>query len=585
MHESCLCRSESQFWFGVRRDQPAFTSSSSEPLPPADFSGAMAQGAAVGIDLGTTFSVVAVCRKGKVEVLANDDGSRITPSVVAFFQGESYVGQAAEEVAAPATNRVFDAKRLIGRPWSDENIHADKKLWPFEVVEENGTPRIQVKVSNKRREIFAPEEISAMVLKDLKKTAEDALGQTVTKAVITVPAYFNERQRQATKAAGAIAGLEVVGMINEPTAAAIAYGLDNGSSAKKTVFIYDLGGGTFDVSVMVIQGSEFRVVASGGDTHLGGQDFDARLLNHCLQDIKAKRGLDLQNDKQSIRELRKACEFAKRKLSSLSEASVTAFLTRHDWGYNTRITRAFFQDLCADLFQKTIILTEQVLADSKLQRGAIDEVVLVGGSTRIPKVRALLAAFFGGKELRHSVNPDEAVASGAAVRAAVLTGDTQANKLVKLKDVTPLSLGVDIVGGRFSVIIPKNSPLPCKNTKYYFTIEDNQSSITSEVFQGERPLVKDNHSLNKKVTVAVPIKPEGQAGVDITFAIDVDGLLTVTSVEPTTGRSQKVQITQKEAQLSDADIQAMIEKAKRFQREDNDALREVQERLRAQRFF
>ncbi|XP_034235489.1 heat shock 70 kDa protein 2-like isoform X5 [Thrips palmi] len=549
----------------------------------------MAQGvgAAVGIDLGTTFSVVAVCRKGKVEVLANDDGSRITPSVVAFFQGESYVGQAAEEVEAPATNRVFDAKRLIGRPWSDEHIHKDKKLWPFDVIEVNGTPRIEVNVSAKKRETFAPEEISAMVLKNLKKTAEDALGQTVTKAVITVPAYFNERQRQATKAAGAIAGLEVVGMINEPTAAAIAYGLDNGSSTKKTVFIYDLGGGTFDVSVMVIQGSEFRVVASGGDTHLGGQDFDARLLNHCLQDIKKKRGLDLlaTKDKQSIRELRRACELAKRKLSSIAEVTLNAPLTRHDWLYNTRITRALFQDLCADLFTRTITLTEQVLTESKLQRGAIDEVVLVGGSTRIPKVRALLAAFFGGKELRHSVNPDEAVASGAAVRAAVLMGDTQANRLVKLKDVTPLSLGINTLGGVFSVLIPKNSPLPFKKTQSYSTTVDYQEQCGSKVFQGERPLSKDNYCLNKEFWVDVPSKPAGEVSVDITFAINVDGLLTVTCVEPTTGRSQKVQISQKEAHLSDADIRAMIEKAKRYQREDDDALREVQERLRAQRFF
>ncbi|XP_034235505.1 heat shock 70 kDa protein II-like isoform X2 [Thrips palmi] len=545
----------------------------SQPLP---------AGPPVGIDLGTTFSVVAVCRKGKVEVLANDSGSRTTPSVVGFMGGESFVGEAAKDL--PASSQVYDAKRLIGRPWKDDNVQADRKLWPFDLVEENGAPIISVNMDGKS-EIFAPEEISAMVLKDLKKTAEDALGQTVTKAVITVPAYFNERQRQATKAAGAIAGLEVVGMINEPTAAAIAYGLDNESSTKKTVFIYDLGGGTFDVSVMVIQDSEFRVVASGGDTHLGGQDFDTRLLNHCVEEIRTQHGIDLWalKDQQSLQEVRRACELAKRKLSSVHEAPLSVFLARHQRGYATKISRARFEDLCADLFRKTIEVATEVLADSEVPRADIDEVVLVGGSTRIPKVRALLAAFFGGKELRHSVNPDEAVASGAAVRAAVLTGDTQANKLVKLKDVTPLSLGTDEIGGRFSVIIPKNSPLPCKNTRYYVTVEDNQSTITSEVFQGERPLFKDNHSLNKEVTVAVPVKPEGQAGVNLTFEINVDGLLTVTCVEPTTGRSQEVQITQKEAHLRDADIRA--EKAKRYQREDDDALREVQERLRAQRFF
>ncbi|KAK3932597.1 Heat shock 70 kDa protein 1 [Frankliniella fusca] len=574
--------------------------------------GAPGAGAAVGIDLGTTFSVVGACRRGRVEIFANDSGNRTTPSIVGFLDGASFIGDAAKDL--PADNQVIDAKRLVGRQWSDPNIQKDRKMWPFEVVENNGVPMIRVDVGG-RKETFAPEEISAMVLRDLKSTAEAALGQSVSKAVVTVPAYFNERQRQATKdacedptrslhtacvsrvrralksrslSAGTIAGLEVLSMINEPTAAAIAYGLDKGKSAgaAKTVFIYDLGGGTFDASVMKIVGGEFRVLASGGDTHLGGQDFDVLLVEHCLKDAARQLGADLAQDKQAVQDLRRACELAKRKLSSTPQAQISVFFSRINKGYQTTVTRAFFEDLCSKLFQKTIDLSKEVLSDAKVTTGQVDDVVLVGGSTRIPKVRALLRDMFGGKDLRQSINPDEAVAYGAAVHAAVLNGDKFYDKMVQLKDVTPLSLGILIVGGRFSCVIKKNSPIPCKNTQRYYTAYEYQSAIMcSKIYQGERPLVKDNHYLNKDLTIEVPELPAGQACIDTTFEIDASGLLTVTNVEPTSGRKVELKITPQEAHLSEKDIQAAIERAKKFSREDEDALRKVEEQLRRQRLF
>ncbi|XP_052131848.1 heat shock 70 kDa protein-like, partial [Frankliniella occidentalis] len=368
-----------------------------------------AQGPPIGIDLGTTYSVVAVCKKRKVDVIANDCGSRTTPSVVGFLDGDSFVGEAAKDL--PAANRVFDAKRLIGRSWKDLDVQADRKHWPFEVLEDRGVPKVRTRVSS-RKEMFAPEEISAMVLRSLKESAENFLGAAVSKAVITVPAYFNERQRQATVDAGKIAGLEVMSIINEPTAAAIAYGLDKVSDARRTVFIFDLGGGTFDVSVMTIKGAEFTVLASDGDCHLGGQDFDVRLADHFMKDIHAKHGIP-QMDMQAMQDLRAACELSKRKLSSLAEASTTLFFSRYDMRYTASITRARFEDLCADLFNKTMLISKRVLNAAHLRPGDVDEVVLVGGSTRIPKVRSLLSAMFGGRELRQSINPDEAVAYGA----------------------------------------------------------------------------------------------------------------------------------------------------------------------------
>ncbi|XP_034247239.1 heat shock 70 kDa protein-like [Thrips palmi] len=545
------------------------------PPPPPKSRTKGADGPAIGIDLGTTYSVVAVWRKGKVDVMANESGSRTTPSVVAFMDGEAFVGDAAKDL--PASTRVFDAKRLIGRSWEDMDVQQDLKHWPFQVVEEGGVPKIVVDAAG-RKESFTPEEVSAMVLRSLKETAENFLGCPVTRAVVTVPAYFNEKQRQATKSAGMIAGLNVLSIINEPTAAALAYGLTKSPAQQKTVFIFDLGGGTFDVSVLTIRGNDFTVLASDGDTHLGGQDFDVRMMEHFLNDIKTRLGIsDL--DQQSVQDLRALCELSKRKLSSLHEASAKLYLPRHNTNYTASMTRARFEDLCGDLFRRTMDITNRVLAEARVSHADIDEVVLVGGSTRIPKVRAMLSELFGGKELRHSVNPDEAVAYGAAVHAAILSGDKTVEKLVKLKDVTPLSLGVEVVGGVFSALIRKNSPIPVKNTKRFSTVQDNQIQCGSFVYQGERTFVKDNHCL-KEFTVDVPPRPAGLATIDVTFEIDLDGCLIVTAVEPTTMKQAQVKISSVESRLSDQDIHEMLEKAKRYQRQDDEELRRLEELLR-----
>ncbi|XP_026284157.1 heat shock 70 kDa protein II-like [Frankliniella occidentalis] len=528
-------------------------------------------GAAVGIDLGTTYSVVAGCREGRVEIFANAHGKRTTPSVVGFLNGESCVGDAAADL--PAANQVFDAKRLIGRPWRDLHVQKDRAVWPFELVEQAGVPRIRVDVGGKL-ETFAPEEISAMVLRDLKKTAEDALGQTVSKAVVTVPAFFNERQRQATKDACKIAGMEVLSVISEPTAAALAHGLHKDTAkSPKTVFIFDLGGGTFDVSIVRISGCEFTVLAAGGTTDLGGQNFDEVLIAHCIKDAKRQLNANLTEDKQAVQDLRKACELAKRRLSNMPQVTISVFFTPLCKIYQTTVTRALFEDLCAPLFSTTIAVGEEVLADAQLAPADIDEVVLVGGSTRIPKVRALLRNMFGnGKVLRLSINPDEAVAHGAALHAAKVVGDKVVDGVVKLRDATPLSLGIEISGDRFSTLIKRNTPIPCRSTGKYCNSLDNQTAIQIKLYQGVRPLVTDNCYLNKDFNIEVPPKPKGQAIIDVTFELDESGLLLVTAADPTTGRQAQVQVSAQEAYLSNDDIQAMIKRAGRFRREDQEAL-------------
>ncbi|KAK3910981.1 Heat shock protein 70 B2, partial [Frankliniella fusca] len=555
---------------------PARTRTVSKPTtPPVN---RKAQGTPIGIDLGTTYSVVAVCKRRKVDVIANDCGSRTTPSVVGFLDGESFVGEAAKDL--PAANRVFDAKRLIGRSWKDLDVQADRKHWPFEVVEDRGVPRIRTKVTS-RKEMFAPEEISAMVLRSLKESAGSFLGEEVSQAVITVPAYFNERQRQATVDAGKIAGLEVMSIINEPTAAAIAYGLDKVSASRRIVLIFDLGGGTFDVSVMRIEGADFTVLASDGDTHLGGQDFDIRLVEHFMKDINAKHGIP-QMDLQAMQDLRAACELAKRKLSSLAEAEATLFFSRYGIRYTASVTRARFEDLCADLFNKTMQITTRVLGEARVRSSEVDEVVLVGGSTRIPKVRALLSSMFGGRVLRQSINPDEAVAYGAAVRAAMLAGDADLNNLVKLKDVTPLSLGVNVIGERMSVIIPRNTPVPCARTERYYTCDDDQDALHFKVYQGERKMLKDNHFLNKECRVPVPLLPAGQAKCDVTFKIDADGLLTMSCAEYSTGAVRNVTIKRSEAALGQRDIDSMIARAEKYRKQDEEEVARVIRDLRRQ---
>ena len=525
---------------------------------------------AIGIDLGTTYSCVGVWQNDRVEIIANDQGNRTTPSYVAFTDSERLIGDAAKnQVASNPKNTVFDAKRLIGRKFGDPTVQSDMKHWPFKVLPgDKDKPMISVEYKGEAKK-FAPEEISSMVLTKMKETAEAFLGKRVMDAVVTVPAYFNDAQRQATKDAGTIAGLNVLRIINEPTAAAIAYGLDKQSGGEKNVLIFDLGGGTFDVSLLAMENGVFEVKATAGDTHLGGEDFDNRLVNHFVQEFKRKHRKDISNNARSLRRLRTACERAKRTLSSTAQTSIEIDSLYEGIDFYSNITRARFEELCMDLFRSTLEPVEKVLRDSRLDKGSVHDVVLVGGSTRIPKIQQLLSDFFNGKELNKSINPDEAVAYGAAVQAAVLTG-TKNEKLqdILLIDVAPLSLGIETAGGVMTTLLPRNSQIPCRKTEVFSTFSDNQPAVTVQVYEGERKFTKDNHKLGQFDLTGIPPAPRGVPQIEVTFDMDTNGILNVSAVDKTTGNQKKITITNDTGRLSQEEIDAMLRDAERFAADD-----------------
>ena len=520
----------------------------------------------IGIDLGTTNSCVGVWKNGRAEIIPNPNGNRITPSYVCFKSTEILIGDLAKyNIVKYPENTIYDVKRMIGRQFSDENVQNDMKLWPFKVINESNRPKIKVEIDGETN-YFLPQQISSMILLYLKNSAEDFVGKKVTDAVITVPAYFNEEQKKATKEAGIIAGLNVLRLINEPTAAAIAYGLNNHFNDTKNILVFDLGGGTFDVSVLHLEKSKFTVLSINGDTHLGGEDFDNKLLEYCAKEFEKENGINIMNNKKALRRLKRECEKTKIDLSNMKESFIDIDSLEEGCDFNLNIDRVTFEHLCEELFQKCLPPMTQALEDAKLNKNDINDVILVGGSSRIPKIQEIVRNYFNGK-IKKMVNVDEVVAEGATIQAAIIKQKDIPNNII-IKNINPISLGIDTLKGKFYVIIPKNTTLPCSLTKKYITAYDNQTHLRFDVYQGERYLSKDNYYLNGFSIKGLRKARKGEVEFNVTMELDEDGILTVSAKEINGSHSNSIQI-EKVNELTHEQLNYFKEQELIFQNEDN----------------